>query len=59
VLVWEAVWLDGLLNLWQSLDGGAVLGLIVLFSGKSQNKGSQKLERCQVFSGLKSGSGGV
>ena len=41
------------------LDGGAVLGLRVLFSGESQSKGSQKSERCQVFSGLKSGSGGV
>jgi len=28
--------LEGLLDFWQSLDGGAVLGLMVLFSGKSQ-----------------------
>jgi hypothetical protein len=59
VLVGEAVWLEGLLDFWQSLDGGAVLGLMVLFSGKSQNKGSQKSERSQVFSGLKSDSSGV
>jgi len=53
-LVGRVCWTFG-----DSLDGGAVLGLMVLFSGESQNKGCHKSERCQVFSGLKSGGSGV
>ena len=51
---WRVCWTFG-----ELLDEGTVLGLMVSFLGESQNKGCQKSERCQVFSGLKSGSGRV